>query len=299
VPVRFRRLHALRPGDPIRVIAPAGPFDRPRFEKGLALLSARYDVRHSDAIFARHRYLAGDDASRLADFKDALADDSRALFLARGGYGSARLLPGLRDVAVPTKPIVGFSDATSLNGWLAAHGQMAIHAPVITQLGDQPQVAERLFQLLESTQPLPPLAGARPLVEGLAEGPLLGGNLAVFSRLLGTPFMPKLDGAVVLLEDVTEKPYQLDRIFTHLRLAGAFEGVKGIALGNFTECEDRHADYASTEVIADLVRDLGLPCAADFPIGHGALNQPVPLGAQVRLDATRGTLEFLEPAVES
>lgn len=297
--MRFRRLHALRPGDPIRVIAPAGPFERPRFDKGAALLAARYEVRHSDAIFARHRYLAGDDASRLADLKDALADDSKALFLARGGYGSARLLPGLRDLPVPRKPIVGFSDATSLNGWLTAQGQMAIHAPVITQLGNQPEVADRLFQLLESDQPLSPLTGARPLVEGTAEGPLLGGNLAVFSRLIGTPFMPRLDGAVLLLEDVTEKPYQIDRIFTHLRLAGAFEGVQGIALGTFTQCEDPHASYSSAEVIADLVRDLGLPCAADFPIGHGEENQPVPLGAQVRLDATRGTLEFLEPAVEA
>lgn len=297
--MRFRRLHALRPGDPVRIIAPAGPFDRPRFEAGLKLLSERYTVRHSDAIFARHRYLAGDDASRLSDLKDALTDDSRALFLARGGYGSARLLEGLAEVEVPRKPIVGFSDATSLNGWLAAKGQMAIHAPVVTQLGDQPQVAERLFQLLESTQPLAPLTAARSLVDGVAEGPLLGGNLAVFSRLVGTPFFPNLEGAILLLEDVTEKPYQLDRIFTHLRLAGVFARVKGIALGTFTECEDKQATYSSAEVIADLVRPLGLPCAADFPIGHGAVNQPVPLGARVRLDATQGVLEFLEPAVEA
>jgi muramoyltetrapeptide carboxypeptidase len=297
--VRFRRLHALRPGDPIRVIAPAGPFDRPRFEKGLALLAARYQVRHSDAIFARHRYLAGDDASRLADLKDALADNSRALFLARGGFGSAHLLAGLRDLPAPQKPIVGFSDLTSINGWLAARGQMAVHAPVITQLGRQPGTAGRLFQLLESDQPLSPLIGARTLVPGIAEGPLLGGNLAVFSRLVGTPFLPNLEGAVLLLEDVTEKPYQIDRIFTHLTLAGVFRGVKGLALGTFTECEERGVGYTSAEVIADLARGIGLPCAANFPIGHGEENQPVPLGALVRLDAGQGTLEFLEPAVEA
>lgn len=295
-----RRPLALRPGDPVRVIAPAGPFDRERFDAGLKVLSERYRPRFSDAIFAAHRYLAGDDATRLADLRDALTDDSRALFVVRGGYGSMRLLDGIRDLPVPNKPLVGFSDVTAFHAWFGVNGQMNLHAPVLTQLGRQPrEVAERLFHLLEREEPAPPLTAARTVVPGVAEGPLVGGNLAVLSRLVGTPYFPNLKGAILLLEDVTERPYQLDRAWTQLVLAGVLAGVRGIALGTFTQCEEKGASYTSAEVLDDLARAVGVPCAADFPIGHGEVNQPVPLGARVRLDATKRTLELLEPMVEA
>jgi muramoyltetrapeptide carboxypeptidase len=174
---------------------------------------------------------------------------------------------------------------------------MSIHGPVMTQLGRQPAVAERLFSLLESGSPAPPLTAEATFVTGSAEGPLLGGNLSVFSRLLGTAFMPPLEGAILLLEDVGESPYRLDRMWTHLELAGVFRKVRGIALGTFTACEQRDSGYTSVEVLRDLAAATALPCAAGFPIGHGDDNEPVPLGARVRLDATARTLTFLEAAV--
>jgi muramoyltetrapeptide carboxypeptidase len=119
----------------------------------------------------------------------------------------------------------------------------------------------------------------------------------VFTRLLGTPFMPPLDGAILLLEDLAERPYRLDRMWTHLELAGVFRKVKGIALGSFTGCEEKDATYTSIDVLRDLAEATGLPCAAGFPIGHGDVNEPVPLGARVRLDADSRRLEFLEAAV--
>ena len=285
------------------VIAPASSFDRPSFEAGLALINARYRAEHGPGIFERQRYLAGDDARRLAELTAALKDPQiRAVFCARGGYGATRLLPRLATARPPGPPkvLVGFSDITALHLWFQRFGRISVHGPVLTQLGRgrlPGDTSGRLFALLESAQPPPPLRGAECYVGGTAEGPLLGGNLSVFTRLLGTPYMPEVDGAILLLEDQGERPYRLDRMWTHLELAGVFSRVRGIALGSFTGCEEKDAPYTGAEVLRDLARATGLPCAAGFPVGHGEVNEPVPLGARVRLDADGCTLTFLEAAV--
>jgi muramoyltetrapeptide carboxypeptidase len=295
---RFTKPAALRPGDPVAVVAPASPFDRESFDAGLRVLAGRYRPVFDDGLFARSRYLAGDDGRRLAELNAALADDGiRGVFAARGGYGAIRLLPKLHVAGLTPKPVVGFSDLTAVHLPLQAAGWVSVHGPVVTQLGRQPdEVVRRLFGLLESAEPPAPLLGV-PLVPGVAEGPLIGGNLSVVTRLLGTPYLPSLDGAVLLLEDVTERPYRLDRMWTHLALAGVFDRVRGIALGEFTDCEEPGADYASRDVLADLARETGLPCLGGLAIGHGAVNQPVALGAWVRLDADAGELAFLAGAV--
>jgi muramoyltetrapeptide carboxypeptidase len=193
---------------------------------------------------------------------------------------------------------VGFSDVTALHALFQCKGRVSIHAPVVTQLPKVPPAhVERLFQILETPTPPERLVGARPLVSGTAEGPLVGGNLSVFTRLLGTPYLPPLDGAVLLVEDVGERPYRLDRMWTHLKLAGALDRLAGLALGEFIGCEEKDADYTSLDVLEGLARETGLPCAHGFPVGHGERNAAVPLGVRVRLDATSGTLDFLETAV--
>ena len=299
--VRLEPPPAVRPRDRVAVIAPASAFDRASFEAGLALISARYRAEHGPEVFERHRYLAGDDARRLGELTAALEDpDIRAVFCARGGYGATRLLERLAAASSPGPPkvLVGFSDITALHLWMQSRGRISVHGPVLTQLGRLPApTCERLFSLLESAEPPPPLTGALTHVGGVAEGPLLGGNLSVFTRLLGTPFMPALDGAILVLEDQGERPYRLDRMWTHLELAGVFSRVRGIALGSFTGCEEKDASYTSDEVLGDLARATGLPCAGGFPVGHGEANEPLPLGARVRLDADRRTLTFLEGAV--
>ena len=279
----------LRPGDRVAVVAPSGPFDRPSFDKGLEVLARRYRPVFTERLFETHRYLAGTDASRGAELQQALADDGiRAVFAARGGYGAMRLLPSLRFTT--PRLVVGFSDVTALHLAAQRHGWRSLHAPVLTQLGKQPaDVVERLFALLEG-QPVSSLPGLRTVAGGVAEGPLIGGNLSVLSRLIGTPWMPDLRGAVLLLEDVGERPYRLDRMWTHLQLAGVLDGVRGVAFGEFTDCDEKDASYGSAEVLDELVRTLGVPCAAGFRIGHGEVNQPVMLGAPVRLDADARTL---------
>jgi len=296
----FERLPALTPGARVAVIAPASAFDRPSFEAGLAPLAARYDVRYGQGIFEQQRYLAGADQRRLAELTEALLDPAiKAVFCARGGYGATRLLQHLGSVRLATpKPLVGFSDIVALHLWLQSRGWMSIHGPVLTQLGKLPaETRERLFGLLESSSPAAALLGSETYVPGVAEGPLLGGTLSVVTRLLGTSYLAPLDGAILLLEDVGERPYRLDRMWTHLALAGVFARVRGIALGSFTRCEEQNADYRAADVLRELARATGLPCLAGLPIGHGEDNEPVPLGARVRLDAGARRLEFLEAAV--
>jgi len=308
----FRKMHAVRPGESVAVVAPAGPFDRSSLEAGVAVIGDRYRVRYDERIYSRHRYLAGDDDRRFLELTTALSDpEIKAVFCARGGYGAMRLLPRLEawrgaqgaGGAGPfsmafAKPLIGFSDITALHMWFESNGLVSIHGPVLSQLGRLPAgSASRLYSLLESTSPAEPLVGTDTYVGGTAEGPLLGGNLSVFTRLLGTPFMPPLDGAILMFEDVSEQPYRLDRMWTHLELAGVFQRVKGIALGEFIGCEPRDGGFTAAEVLSELAAASGLPCAAGFPIGHGDdVNEPVPLGVRVRLDADAKRITFLEGA---
>ena len=295
---RYRAFPALRPGDPVVAVAPASCFDRASFEAGLEVISRRYRVHYDPGLLTRQRYLAGNDERRLAELTSALAGtDARAVFCARGGYGLTRLLPKLEGIALTAKPVIGFSDITALHQMLQRQRLVSIHGPVLTQLPrlDAPTHA-RLFELLESAAPAADLTGLETYVDGTAEGPLLGGNLSVLTRLLGTPYLAPLEGAILLLEDVGERPYRLDRMWTHLALAGVFRQIRGIVLGEFTGCEEKEADYSSADVLRELAAATGLPCAAGFPLGHGAQNQPVPLGVRVRLDAGRRRLEFLESA---
>ncbi|MFZ5440672.1 MAG: S66 peptidase family protein [Myxococcota bacterium] len=279
----------LRPGDRVAVVAPAGPFDRALFAQGLEVIARRYQPTFTDRLFESHRYLAGTDASRAQQLQAALDDaEVKALFAARGGYGAMKLLPSV-TLRAP-RWLVGFSDLTALHLAAQRAGWQSLHAPVLTQLGKQPpEVVERLFATLEG-RPVAPLPGTRTVVPGVATGPLLGGNLSVLTRLIGTPWMPSLRGAVLLLEDVGEKPYRLDRMWTHLRLAGLLDGVRGVVFGEFTGSDEK--DHTSADVLDELAQALGVPCAAGFAIGHGAVNHPVVLGASVTLDATSRSLSL-------
>jgi len=265
----------------------------------MARLAERYELAPHPSLLAHHRYLAGSDDVRTGAFLDAFNDPgNRAVVCARGGSGAARLLPRIDFGRLQLKPLIGFSDNIVLHAALQSNGRISIHGPVVTQLADQPPwVSERLFALLEGRVP-EPLKGT-PLVPGVVEGPLLGGDLTVFATLLGTRWLPDLTGAILLLEEVDEPPYRIDRVWTHLRNAGVLSRIGGIALGQFVECgpRDRRYDpHTCREVLVDLATEAGLPCIADLPIGHGDVNAPVALGARHRLDADQGTLQPLEAA---
>jgi len=290
----------LAPGDRVALVAPAGLVPRDELEAGKQILGARYDVVHEERLFARTGFLAGSDEERLAELAGALADPSvRAIFCARGGYGIMRILPRLDPIALRHAPklIVGFSDVTALHGFAARADVASVHGPVVTQLGKLPvEDRDALFALLESPEPPPSLSGLRALAPGRAEGRLCGGTLELLSRLVGTNFLPPLDGGVLLLEEIGERPYRVDRALTQLLLSGALHRLRAVVVGDFVQCEQ--AEMPPPEaVVAERLGALGVPIVAGAPIGHGERNRAIPHGTRARLDAAAGTLQFLEPAV--
>lgn len=289
----------LRRGDPVRVVAPSGPFDPAVLERGLAVLSGRLGLvpRMRADLAARKGYLAGDDARRAEEWREAVADpEARAIFCARGGYGAMRILPAVDPAPLLERPraLVGFSDITALHAALNRAGLATVHGPVVTQLGRAPDDAVRHLEVLLFEDPPrtgawdAPAAGAglvatRTVSPGRASGPLLGGTLTLLAHLAGTPYAPRLDGAILLLEDVGEKPYRIDRCLTQLRLAGTLDGVAGLALGRFTDCDD--GGLLAQDVLREAALSLGVPAVEGLPVGHEDANFAVPLGARATLVA--------------
>jgi muramoyltetrapeptide carboxypeptidase len=282
------------------VVAPSSPFDPDAFERGVARLRERYDVRLDESIFARRGFLAGDDARRSAELLRALRDPSvAAIVAARGGYGATRLLPDIavQEVREGGKLLVGFSDVTALHATWSRAGLRSLHAPMVASLGRAtPEKVRRWMAAVEGAPP-PPLEGLQTWSSGTAEGPLAGGNLAVLCALVGTPHAPPLEGRVLFLEDVGERPYRVDRMLTTLRQAGWLDAVCGIALGAFTDMRPGPDGVPVEEVLHQELAQLGIPVVAGVPAGHVDDNRELPLGARVRLDGTDGRLAFLESAV--
>jgi muramoyltetrapeptide carboxypeptidase len=286
----------LKRGDVVRVIAPASPFDPELLEQGISVLRERmgFEPRYRQDLLARRRYLAGDDARRLDEWQEAVGDPvARGIFCARGGYGAMRILDRIDPAPLLARPrvLVGFSDVTALHASLNRAGLATVHGPVLTQLGRAPAEAVDHLAALLTRAPAPDgsgppapgagLVGEAAVRSGRAEGPLLGGSLTLLAHLCGTPFLPSLRGAILALEDVDERPYRLDRYLTQLRLAGALEGLAGVALGQFTECDAQ--GVRGLEVVREWAAELGVPAAEGFAFGHQDRNLALPLGARAAL----------------
>lgn len=250
----------------------------------------------------RHLYFAGTDAERAAAFQAAWLDpDLRALFVTRGGYGAARILPlldGPRIAAAPPKAVVGFSDATALFAWLhRTAGVQAVHGPCLAAPGalsaagretSLTALRDVLFDGVRPAFPLTPLHEPPELdAGGPLRGVLQGGCLSVWVSLAGTPWLPDPRGTVLLLEDVGEAPYRIDRMLTHLRQAGAFEGLRAVVFGYLTDC-DGDPPGLLMDVLRDLFRDAPFPVFTGLPAGHGDPNLPLPLGAAVEIAPGEG-----------
>lgn len=300
----LRRPAALRPGDRVALLGVSGPIRPERLTetvtglREIGLDPVVYPSAHAEGSF--RWYLAGSDARRAGDLTDALLDDSiRAILFGRGGYGAQRtleLLDWTRFAHVAPKVVVGYSDVTAIHeaiaqrlGWSSLHGPNVASdvAPDAYSTESLHRALMRPEQALRMTFP-----GSRAVVGGRASGVTLGGNLALLVSSLATPTSRPARGGLLLLEDVNEDDYRIDRMLTQLRRSGYLDGVAGIIGGTWTRCGDSDG---VEHVLVERLGDLGVPLVLGADIGHGGRSQTFPLGIEAELDADAGTLTFAEP----
>lgn len=317
---------ALRAGDTIALLAPAGAVDKKKVLEAARNLEKRgYRVRVFPGVYGQKGYLAGQDTDRARDLNSAFADPEVRMILAlRGGYGSPRVLPLLDFEMIRKNPkiFVGYSDITAL---LIAIGQRAhlvtFHGPMAMgdfsgKYGLAPFAARHFWSLLE----IPPGDGRvdaalfrewggnppkkhgklRVVAPGLAEGTLTGGNLSTIVALMGTPYEIDTRDKILLLEDVNEEPFRIDRMLCQLEMSGKLRECRGVLLGGFTRCvaKNNRPSLKVEQVLDDYLGGLGVPVIANYPAGHLTQQVTLPLGSLVRLDTDLRTVALLEMPVD-
>ncbi|MEZ5312942.1 MAG: LD-carboxypeptidase [Thermoanaerobaculia bacterium] len=313
----------LAPGATIMFVAPAGALDRERMERAKERLGELgYRVVARDDLYSEEGFLAGDDERRAAELMQAFLDpEVDAILSGTGGYGTMRILARLDYEAIRAHPkiFIGFSDITGLHAALVRRaGIVTFHAPMPAYLfgGEEPPAAFALdgfFRALgrpaagescDFTVTIPPEA-PQPASwgHGKARGRLVGGNLSLVAALEGTPYAFRTDGAILLLEDLREAPYRVDRMLRQLELAGRLDHLAGVVLGQFTrefDREDAPRDpdprYTTNGVLEQYFAERGIPVLWNFPVGHHPMNATLPEGGVVEIDADRKTLTVLRSA---
>ncbi len=286
-------------GDTIGIVAPASPFDEDRFNQGIAVLEAMgFHLLIPDELFFKKRYLAGTDENRARLLNRFFSQKKiKAILCARGGFGSIRLLSLLdyRTIQKNPKIFVGFSDISALL-W-AFYTQchlVCFHGPTVTGLAEATK--ETKNSLLSSLTMDPSrevrLKKGLTIRPGSVSGPVVGGNLTTLCHLVGTPYTLNFNGKILMIEDKGEAVYRIDRMLSQMKLAGCFDGVKGLVVGSFNDCGKLEDIY---QVISETFRHYHIPILAGFDVGHGRTNITVPIGLTATLDADRHRLTFHEP----
>ena len=308
----------LRPGDTVGLVNPAGalwePVNADIAAESLAVLG--FKTKRGPNLLARRGYFAGTDEQRAADLNAMFADpEVRAIHCVRGGWGCARVLPLLDWPMIAKNPkiLLGYSDITALLLSLHARtGLVTFHGPVgasqwnpfnvgylkrVLQEGEA-VTFENLKEIDEDDLTVVENR-VQTLYPGTARGRLLGGNLTVLTSLVGSGYLPDWDGCILFIEDVEEAPYRIDRMLTQLRLAGILQKARAVIWGHCTDCSpgESFGSLTVTEVLQDHIRPLKVPAWQGAMIGHIDRQFTLPVGAEVEVDATAGTVKMLEPAV--
>jgi muramoyltetrapeptide carboxypeptidase len=292
----------LKPGDCVGVAAPAGPGRQPGLDRGLDHLRGRgFEVVTGASLRRRSGYLAGTDAERLDDLNRFLRDPAvRAIWFARGGYGSARIVEGadLKLLKTDPKVLIGYSDITVLHAaaWKTAR-LSTIHGPLVSELADpEAYDAPSLWRTLDGGDLSldRALGGATVWRHGAGEGPLIGGCLSMLASLVGTPYDWKTDGAILFWEDVGEEPYRIDRMLGQLRMAGRLAGLRAMIVGRLVGCTAREPenDAPLGDILARHLEGTDYPVVVDFPAGHAPGKVTLPLGRRAGLDTRAGRLSI-------
>ena len=283
----------LKPSDTVYITAPAKAIEESSVLAAKKTLEAwGLKVRIAPHCLGRHHYFSGSDEERLADFQDGLDDPSiKAILCARGGYGCVRMVESLNWDAFERHPkwIIGFSDVTVFHQKIHQLGIQSIHAIMPLGFVEGSDAAKESLKKILFGEPVMLEAPYLTVnITGKATGKLVGGNMAIVSSLLGTPLSYSFKDNILVLEDIGEHVYKIDRMLYSLKLAGAFSQIKGLVLGGFTDMEDTDVPFGKTikELILEQVRHLEIPVAFDLPIGHITDNQAFVLGRTASLQVT-------------
>ena len=293
----------LTAGARVALVAPAGPLRGPE-ELDASIANARslgWEPIPGPNVLGHSDYLGGTDAERLQDLNAALADDHvDAIWCVRGGYGSMRILPHVDWTSLSRRPraLIGFSDVTALHA--AANTRcdlVTYHAPTARGRLTDFSRTSLVRAVMEGCDPCGRAEGARTVRGGRGVGRLVGGNLALLAALAGTPFAPDYRGALLVLEDIGEPAYRIDRMLTQLRLSGALTQIAGLVVGHFTEAAPGHelSPQALDLLIAEAADVAGVPAITGAPLGHIDDQWTIPLGAIGQLDADALTLTVQLP----
>ena len=282
----------LSPGDCVGIAAPASHIPRGNEEflqRGAERVREMgFEIRYSPSLLKRkHLYLAGTDEERAQELMELFLDpEIKAILCARGGYGTQRIIPYLDHDVIRShpKPLVGCSDITVLLIYLLQQCFVVpFHGPNVATRQFIEGNAEMAHSLKGAL--IAPLAAAEVLCsvlrEGEAQGEIIGGCLSCLVTTVGAPYEPDLQGKILFVEDVDEPPYKIDRMLTHLKSAGKFQGVKGIVFGQMPGCDTEKG--LLHEVILDVLEDIESPILFGFPSGHGTRNLTIPLGVPVKI----------------
>ena len=309
----------LNPGDTIALVSPSAATDDP-FDLQLAreaMEALGFKVKTGAHYASRRGHLAGTDAGRAGDLNAMFADrEVKAVICVRGGSGAARLLPLLDYDAIRRNPkvLLGYSDITALHSAIQAQtGLVTFHGPMGSgswnsfnadqfrrvfferELMEYRNIAERGDELVQRRNRTVAIAG------GKARGELVGGNLSVLVALAGSPYLPDFTGKILFLEDVSEAPYRIDRMFSTLKLMGVLDRIAGLVFGECTDCEpgDGYGSLTLAQILDDYIKPLKIPAYRGAMIGHIRQQFIVPVGGKVEMDADAGTFRMLEPVFQS
>ena len=307
----------LKPGATIGLIAPASvTYERLQLQLAVETIEAMgLKAKIGSHVMDRFGYLAGKDQDRADDLNEAFADpDVDAVFALRGGWGASRILPMLDYDMIRQNPkiLLGYSDVTSLlNAIFAKSGLVTFHGPNVMSEWNEFTYSE-MRRLLFDAEPqryenpviieddlVARTYRTQTITSGKASGQLIGGNLTLISTLMGTPYLPDFSEKILILEDVDEAVYRIDRMLTQLALSGDLQKLSGIIFGHFTGADGnrRLGNFSLMDILRQHCEPLGIPCFTGAMFGHVDKQSTVPIGAEAKMDADRGTFALIAPAV--
>lgn len=295
----------LKKGDHIRIVAPAGKVQKDKVLPGIELLQdVGYEVLIGKHVFDRNFQYAGTDQQRAADLQEAINDtQTKAIICARGGYGSVRIIEKLDFSPLLKNPkwLVGFSDVTVLHSILNKLELASIHGAMPAFFLENKKITRSFLSLMDllSTGKSQTETAAHSMNRvGVCSGELVGGNLSLLYSLQGTPWQLETSGKIMMIEDLSEYLYHIDRMMQNLRLTGQLKNLAGLVVGGFTDMKDNESPFGKSayEIILESVKDYQFPVCFDFPVGHIPKNLSLMLGAKYSLEVGNTcTLKRIQP----